>query len=69
MVFDYTPLYMFILLMLALAFGIPISFSLLIVALLFGTALWGEQLHTYRYPSFYFYGIGSTKGTGSGRSL
>lgn len=41
MVFDYTPLYMFILLMLALAFGIPISFSLLIVALLFGTALWG----------------------------
>ena len=28
-----------------------------------------EQLHTYRYPSFYFYGIGSTKGTGSGRSL
>lgn len=39
--FDYTPLYMFLLLMLALSVGIPIAFSLLIVALLFGTALWG----------------------------
>lgn len=41
MVFDYTPLYMFLLLMMALAIGIPISFSLLIVALLFGCVLWG----------------------------
>lgn len=41
MALDYTPLYMFALLMLALAAGIPISFSLLAVALVFGTALWG----------------------------
>lgn len=41
MVLDYTPLFMFVLLMLALAVGIPISFSLLAVALIFGTALWG----------------------------
>ncbi|MEG1544181.1 MAG: TRAP transporter large permease subunit [Tannerellaceae bacterium] len=38
---DYIPLLMFALLMVSLALGIPISFSLLAVALIFGTALWG----------------------------
>lgn len=38
---DFTPFYMFVVLVVCLAVGIPIAFSLLATALLFGTALWG----------------------------
>lgn len=38
---DITPLLMFVVLLICLSLGIPIAFSLLGTALLFGTALWG----------------------------